>query len=78
MEHDTLMRIAGAYDKSPAQILIRWSLQKGCVTIPKSINRERIIENISVFDFELSDEHINALDALHANDRQAWDPTKIR
>lgn len=77
MENGVLGRIAEKYGKSIAQILIRWSLQKGCVVIPKSVRKERIAENIAVFDFELSDEDMEAIDTLHSNDRQAWDPTKI-
>ena len=59
--------IAGAHQRSPAQILIRWSLQHGLVPLPKSAKRERIIENANVFDFTLSDEEMRALDALNAN-----------
>ena len=44
------------YGKSTAQILIRWSLQRGFVCIPKSVKKERIIENGNVFDFEISSE----------------------
>lgn len=44
------------YNKSPAQILIRWSLQRGFVCIPKSVKEERIIENGDIFDFTISDE----------------------
>lgn len=77
MKNDVLERIAHRWGKSVAQILIRWSLQKGCVVIPKSVRKERITENISVFDFELSDEDVRAIDGLHASDRQAWDPTAI-
>lgn len=77
MENGVLGRIAEKYGKSIAQVLIRWSLQKGCVVIPKSVRKERITENISVFDFELADEDMEAIDTLHSNDRQAWDPTAI-
>jgi diketogulonate reductase-like aldo/keto reductase len=61
--------------KTTAQILLRWGLQKGFVVIPKSSNPRRIIENAQLFDFELSDADMRALDALDENLRTCWDPT---
>jgi diketogulonate reductase-like aldo/keto reductase len=57
-------RIASAAGRTPAQVLIRWAMQKGLSVIPKSTHRERIQENFGVFDFELDDDSIAALDAL--------------
>jgi diketogulonate reductase-like aldo/keto reductase len=57
--------IAQKYSKSAAQVLIRWSLQHGCVVIPKSVHKERILENADVFDFELAPEDMDELDALN-------------
>ena len=57
-------RIASAAGRTPAQVLIRWAMQKGLSVIPKSTHRERIQENFGVFDFELDDDSITALDAL--------------
>ncbi|MGY4768366.1 aldo/keto reductase [Kribbella sp. CWNU-51] len=57
-------RIASAAGRTPAQVLIRWAMQKGLSVIPKSTHRERIKENFGVFDFELDDDSIAALDAL--------------
>jgi diketogulonate reductase-like aldo/keto reductase len=60
-------RVAGIAERlgrTPAQVLIRWSLQRDLVVLPKSIHRERIEQNAQVFDFELSDEDMGALDGL--------------
>lgn len=70
-----LRGIASKYSKTPAQILIRWSLQKGVITIPKSSRRERIYENANVFDFEISQEDMRALDSFDEGLRTSWDPT---
>jgi diketogulonate reductase-like aldo/keto reductase len=57
-------RIAQRSGRTPAQVLIRWCLQRGTIVIPKSSHRARIAENGEVFDFELSDAEMQALDAL--------------
>lgn len=49
------------YKKSPAQILIKWSLQKGYICIPKSSKKERIIENTDIFDFTISENDMTAM-----------------
>jgi methylglyoxal/glyoxal reductase len=72
-----LAMIASEAGCSPGQTLIRWSLQKGLVVIPKSSNEDRIVENASVFDFELTVEQMARLDALEANLHTAWDPTGV-
>jgi len=56
--------VAKKYNKSPAQTLIRWSLQKGWVPLPKSVHKERIIENTQIFDFEISPADMASLDLL--------------
>jgi diketogulonate reductase-like aldo/keto reductase len=61
--------------KSTAQILIRWALQHEVVVIPKSANRERIIEDADVFDFAISAEDMRTLDGFDENLRTCWDPT---
>jgi diketogulonate reductase-like aldo/keto reductase len=60
----TVAEIADRLGRTPAQVLIRWCLQRHLVVLPKSTHRERIQENAQVFDFELSDEDMAALDAL--------------
>jgi diketogulonate reductase-like aldo/keto reductase len=57
-------RIASATGRTPAQVLIRWAIQKGLSVIPKSTHRDRIEENFDVLDFELDDQSVAALDAL--------------
>ena len=61
--------IANTYNKTPAQIIIRWDLQKGVVTIPKSAKPERIKSNANIFDFELSEEDMQKIDALDEGKR---------
>ena len=77
LDDPRLSDIAQRYSKSVAQILIRWTLQKEVIVIPKSSQKERIRENADVFDFVLSDEDMDRLDALHKNLRVSWDPTTI-
>jgi diketogulonate reductase-like aldo/keto reductase len=63
--HDPVVEeIAAAHARSPAQVLIRWGLEHGCVEIPKSVRRERIEENAQVFDFQLTREERAKLDGL--------------
>lgn len=74
LDHPLLKEIGGKYGKSPAQVIIRWDLQHGIVTIPKSSNPERIKQNGDVFDFELTQEDINAIDGLNKNERMGTNP----
>ena len=69
-----LLRIAEQYGKTPAQIILRWNLELGVSTIPKSGNRKRLEENFSIFDFSLSGEHVRELMQFHENFRLVDDP----
>ena len=69
-----LKAIAKKYNKSIAQIVLRWDLQKGVVTIPKSIKKERIVENTQIFDFSISDEDMKHIDSLDKHYRTGADP----
>jgi 2,5-diketo-D-gluconate reductase A len=74
LDDPTITAIAEAHDRTPGQVVIRWHLQLGNVVIPKSVTPERIEENIRVFDFELSEDEMAAIDALDANERTGPDP----
>jgi len=74
LDNPTVTSIAGEYGKSPAQVLIRWSLQLGNVVIPRSATPERIVENADVFEFELAAEHMDALNGLDDGTRFRPDP----
>ncbi|KIY43822.1 Aldo/keto reductase [Fistulina hepatica ATCC 64428] len=74
-KHPEIQKLARKYGKEPAQILLRYSLQKGYVPIPKSSKKARIVSNTQVFDFELSEEEIQVLDGLDEGLATDWDPT---
>ncbi|MEK3787190.1 aldo/keto reductase [Paenibacillus sp. FSL K6-1230] len=74
LEHKELQEIATRHGKSVAQIIIRWDLQNGVVTIPKSIKAHRIAENANVFDFELSSEDMQLISSLNQDMRVGPDP----
>lgn len=69
-----LQSLAKKYHRDVAQLVLRWSLQKGVVTIPKSVHRERIISNAQIFDFEISAKDITAIDSLDRHQRIGADP----
>lgn len=69
--------LAAKYGKTPVQIVLRWDIQKGVVTIPKSVTPERIISNADIFDFELSTEDMNKIDQLDKNVRLGGHPDFI-
>jgi len=70
--------LATKYQKSAVQIVLRWDVQKGVVTIPKSVTPERIIHNADIFNFEISAEDIARIDALNRNARMGEDPNQIK
>lgn len=72
-----LQALAVKYGKSPVQITLRWDIQKGVVTIPKSVTAERIISNADIFDFELSAEDMAKIDRLDKNSRIGPHPDRI-
>ncbi|KAJ8072078.1 hypothetical protein PM082_015636 [Marasmius tenuissimus] len=75
-DHPEIVRLSLKYKKEPAQVLLKYSLQKGYVAIPKSSSKKRIVSNTKIFDFELDDQEIAQLDALDEGLVTDWDPTE--
>ncbi|EGN97295.1 hypothetical protein SERLA73DRAFT_57080 [Serpula lacrymans var. lacrymans S7.3] len=75
-DNPVIQELAKKYNKEPAQILIRWSLQKGFVPLPKSSNPDRIVSNLQVYDFEILEEDMAKLSALDRGKEGAitWNP----
>ena len=73
----TILEIAGRYEKSAAQVMLRWHLQEGRSAIPKSVKPARIHENFDVFDFELTDDELHRIDALDRGVRGGPEPEMI-
>lgn len=69
-----LQEIGAKYGKTVAQVILRWDLQHGVITIPKSTKEARIIENASIYDFSLSEEDMNRIDGLNEDRRVGPDP----
>lgn len=77
LEDPIITEVAAKYNKTNAQVLLRWAIQKGGVAIPKSTNEKRMKENISVFDFKLEEGDIKKLDSLGQNLRTCNDPNTM-
>lgn len=74
LENETLKEIANKYNKTSAQVVLGWDLQSQIVTIPKSTNERRLVENIDVFNFNLSDDEMAKIDSLNKDLRVGPDP----
>lgn len=74
LENPTLVEIGEKYNKTAAQVIIRWHLQSDIIVIPKSVHQERIKQNFNVFDFALSEEDIKQINQLNTNERLGPDP----
>jgi diketogulonate reductase-like aldo/keto reductase len=74
LDDPVITEIARAHGKTPAQVVLRWDLQNGVITIPKSVHEDRIRSNADIFDFELSAEEMARIDALNRNERCGPDP----
>ena len=77
LQDPTIGKIAAAYEKTPAQVMLRWHLQQGRQVIPKSVTPSRIAENYAVFDFELTADELAAIDALDTGVRGGPEPEQI-
>lgn len=75
-EDPVLLQIAKRHGKSVAQVILRYDVQNGIITIPKSTKEERIIQNAQVFDFVLTEEEIAAIDGLN-RDEMHGDPDHV-
>jgi methylglyoxal/glyoxal reductase len=77
MDDPRLQALAKKYEKTPAQIILRWAIQHGVSTIPKSANQARLKENFGVFDFEISAEDLRTMDGFNENLRVVDDPMDL-
>jgi 2,5-diketo-D-gluconate reductase A len=73
----TIDDIARRVGKTPAQVILRWHIERGDIVFPKSVTPSRIRENIDIFDFDLSGEDVEAISALNRNERTGPDPDKF-
>lgn len=71
--NDLLISIGNKHDKSVAQIILRWLIQRGVVAIPKSVRKERMLENFTIFDFELSTDNMQMIQTLDTNESLFFD-----
>jgi 2,5-diketo-D-gluconate reductase A len=74
LDDPTIVRIAERLERTPAQVTLRWHLQRGDIVFPKSVTRSRVEENFALFDFELSDTDMTDLTALNKDERTGADP----
>jgi 2,5-diketo-D-gluconate reductase A len=74
LDDPTIVSIASRAGKSPAQVVLRWHVERGHIVFPKSVTPARIKENIDIFDFELSGQDVEAISALNKNERTGPDP----
>ena len=71
--NEILKSIANKYKKTVPQVIIRWQIQRGIVTIPKSTKKERIVENFNIFDFELSNEDMELISTINTGKSTFFD-----
>lgn len=74
LDNPEIKKLADKYGKTVAQVILRWDYQQDIVTIPKSVHKERIQENADIFDFELSEEDVQAISALNKDERTGRNP----
>lgn len=74
LKNETLVALAAKHGKTPAQIVLRWDIQGGLITIPKSVHKDRIESNLQIFDFTLDDADMETISKLNQNQRVGSDP----
>lgn len=77
LDEPVLKEIGDKYSKSPAQVILRWDIERGVVAIPKSGNKQRQADNINIFDFELTKEEVEQISSLNRNYRTGAHPDEI-
>eukprot|EP00825_Cyclidium_porcatum_P000952 TRINITY_DN10416_c0_g1_i1.p1 TRINITY_DN10416_c0_g1~~TRINITY_DN10416_c0_g1_i1.p1 ORF type:complete len:279 (+),score=35.40 TRINITY_DN10416_c0_g1_i1:144-980(+) len=77
INNSKLIAISQKYKKSIAQVVLRWHLQQGFIVIPKSLSQDHIQENISISNFQLSQDDMNQITKLNCNYKTDWDPCNI-
>jgi diketogulonate reductase-like aldo/keto reductase len=76
-DEEIIKKLAEKYKKSPAQIILRWDIQRGIITIPKSQKKERIKENFEIFDFEMTEDEIKEIDVLNGKQNRIQDKDDV-
>lgn len=77
LEDPVITEMAARYNKTPAQVVIRWHLQEESIVIPKTVTPSRMKENLDVFDFQLTFEEMNQIKALNRNERKLPEPNEM-
>lgn len=77
LDNKKLAEIAKKHSKTSAQVMLRWCIQQGFITLPKSATPERIRENFDIFDFELDSDDLEVIKSLERDLRTCWDPTNV-
>ncbi|WP_307471552.1 aldo/keto reductase [Cytobacillus purgationiresistens] len=77
LNNEQILEIAKRHNKSVAQVILRWDIQHGIITIPKSMTQSRMEENINLFDFHLTTEEMERMDALNKNERSGPHPDEF-
>ncbi|PAV16031.1 aldo-keto reductase [Pyrrhoderma noxium] len=75
-DHPAIVKLSEKYKRSAAQVLLRYLVQKGYITLPKSASKDRIVNNSLIFDFELAEDGIQLLDGLDEHLVTDWDPSE--
>ena len=76
-KEEVILKLSEKYKKTPAQIILRWDIQRGIITIPKSVNPKRIKENFEIFDFELTENEIKQIDELDGKGKRIQDSDEV-